>query len=130
MARTAWRSEFIQPVTVHQNMANVARPVHVNALDMAPSAEDVRNESATRDDFTTASISICSNNVADHDKAEHAHRNPDAGKKANSRPYARPFASRGPLRDTYRSSTRPGSERAHASAPLSIALFNPCIVQL
>ncbi|ALE09602.1 Hypothetical protein RY67_1584 [Bifidobacterium longum subsp. infantis] len=51
-------------------------------------------------------------------------------KKANSRPYARPFASRGPRRDTYRSSTRPGSERAHASAPLSIALFNPCIVQL
>ena len=60
MDRTAWRSELIQPVTVHQNMANVARPVHVNALDMVPSAEDVRNESATPGMTSrTASISSC-----------------------------------------------------------------------
>ena len=132
MARTAWRSEFIQPVTVHQNMANVARPVHVNALDMVPSAEDVRNESATPGMTSrTASISICCQSMLPtmiRPNTLTAIQTP--AKKANSRPYARPFASRGPLRDTYRSSTRPGSERAHASAPLPIALFNPCIVQL
>ena len=43
--RPAWRSEFIQPVTVHQNMANVARPVHVNVLDMVFSAEDAAEQS-------------------------------------------------------------------------------------
>ena len=69
-------------------------------------------------------------NVADIDKAEHAHRNPDAGKKGEQQTICQTIRQQGPPRDTYRSSTRPGSERAHASAPLSIALFNPCIVQL
>ena len=54
-------------------------------------------------------------------------------KNANSSPYANPFASSGPRRDTYRSITRPISERRHHATSESIAspiLCSHCMIRL
>lgn len=135
MVVTALRREFIQPVTVHQNTASVTRPVHVSVCEIPLSIDAENSESETLG-ITVRSIAssvfcISSLPVTTSPSALTTIHTP--AKNANSSPYASPFASSGPRRDTYRSITRPVSERRHHATSESIAspiLCSHCMIRL
>lgn len=135
MVVTALRREFIQPVTVHQNTASVTRPVHVSVCEIPLSIDAENSESETLGitvrSIASSAFCISSLPVTTSPSALTTIHTP--AKNANSSPYASPFASSGPRRDTYRSITRPISERRHHATSESIAspiLCSHCMIRL
>ena len=122
-------------LTVHQNTASVTRPVHVSVCEIPLSIDAENSESETLGitvrSIASSAFCISSLPVTTSPSALTTIHTP--AKNANSSPYANPFASSGPRRDTYRSITRPISERRHHATSESIAspiLCSHCMIRL